>query len=160
MNLFNLFYFSCFYCTGRPTGRPRPGHRPDPCLRRPAPDRGQAGGGPEAAGLVAGPSRGEGRALARTDRPRGRPRPGARPEHGHGDRRWPPVNRRRERRIGSGERAKRTQASPEYHGRVGVGGERQESPESSRAAAAEVGDVEDEFVGDEAPRLDSTYGEA
>ena len=70
------------------------------------------------------------------------------------------MNRRRERRIGRGERAKRTQASPVYQGRVGVGGERPESPESFRAAAAEVGDVEDEFVGAEAPRLDSTYGEA
>ena len=46
-----------------------------------------------------------------------------------------------------------------YQGRVGVGGERPESPESSRAAAAEVDDVEDEFVGDEAPRLDSLLQE-
>ena len=46
-----------------------------------------------------------------------------------------------------------------YQGRVSVGGKRPESPESSRAAAAEVDDVEDEFVGDEAPRLDSLLQE-
>ena len=84
MNYFKLKMIFCFYCTGRPTGRPRPVCRPASYPRQPAhwpaqtghqaghgpegagllagPDRGQAGAAPEAAGLEAGPGRGQGRA--------------------------------------------------------------------------------------------------
>ena len=51
---------------------------------RAGPGRGQARGGPEAAGLGTGPDRALGRASARGLRPFGRPRPGTRPAHGHG----------------------------------------------------------------------------
>ena len=103
------------------------------------PDRGQAGGGPEGAGLLAGPGRALGRALARGVRPQGRPRPGARPEHGHGDRRWPPANRRRERGKESGRRPRGCASSPWLRGCPSATAGWSETKESSRRVAAVVG---------------------
>ena len=121
------------------------------------PDRGQAGGGPEGAGLLTGP----GRALARGVRPQCRPRPGARPEHGHGDRRWPPAKRRREREReeGRGRKPERRRSSPSWLGCPRRRRGWTETPESRPASDGRGREVEDDCVVSRRPRLDSTYGE-
>ena len=87
MKRYELFKFNslfCFYCAGRPTGRPSPVCRPGRCLRRPAHRPAQtgarpgvglrltasrpaqagstAGDQPDGSGLLAGPGRRPGRA--------------------------------------------------------------------------------------------------
>ena len=88
MNYFKFKTENCFYCAGRPTGRPRPVCRPGrwqrPPASEPAQTGAQAGGGPEGAGLVAGPGRAPGRSCSRANRPPGRS--GRCPGRKHGDR--------------------------------------------------------------------------
>ena len=98
---------SVFTVAGRPTGRPRPGCRPAWWQRLPASEPAQsgaqAGTQPEGTGLKAGPGLALGRSVARGDRSPGRPRPEARPAHGHGldgDRRT--VNGGEDAREGAG----------------------------------------------------------
>ena len=98
MNYLNLIHFSVFTVRAGP---------------QVGPDRGQAGGGPETTGLVAGPGRALGRATARVNRPQGRPRPGARPAHGNDGAATADGNRRREREKGAGRRAKTERNSPQ-----------------------------------------------
>ena len=87
MNYLNLNIF-CFYCC-------RPAHRSaqaglqargvaETAGPQAGPDRGQAGGWPEGAGLLAGPGRVPGRSRSRANRPPGRS--GRCPGRKHGDR--------------------------------------------------------------------------